>query len=177
MRQSKETVSPMSNEGRNAYVIEHLHEALLSLLAQKPLEKISISELVMAAGVGRASFYRNYHCKEDIIKEHLHMLFQEWRAVWEQSADALLSEQMRAMISHFEHHRQFYQLLSKRGMVYLIKDVIIEMLDCKPEQDMAQAYASAFAAYSLYGWIEMWFQRGMRESGDEIAGLFQAQGL
>jgi len=60
MRQTNENVSPMSNDGRNAYVINHLTEALLLLLAQKPLEEISISELVDTAGVGRASFYRNY---------------------------------------------------------------------------------------------------------------------
>ena len=56
MRQTKEKVSPMSNEGRNAYVIEHLTEALLLLLTKKPMENISISELVDTAGVGRASF-------------------------------------------------------------------------------------------------------------------------
>ena len=45
MRQNAKKVSPMSNEGRNAYVIKHLTDAFLSLLAEKPLEDISISEL------------------------------------------------------------------------------------------------------------------------------------
>ena len=54
MRQNAKKVSPMSNEGRNAYVIKHLTDAFLSLLAEKPLEDISISELVDTAGVGRA---------------------------------------------------------------------------------------------------------------------------
>ena len=51
MRQNAKKVSPMSNEGRNAYVIKHLTDAFLSLLAEKPLEDISISELVDTAGV------------------------------------------------------------------------------------------------------------------------------
>lgn len=45
MRQIKRNVSPMSNEGRNAYVIEHITDALLKLLREKPIEAISISEL------------------------------------------------------------------------------------------------------------------------------------
>ena len=45
MRQNKETVSPMSNEGRNIYVIEHITESLLTLLEDKTIEDISISEL------------------------------------------------------------------------------------------------------------------------------------
>ena len=75
MRQNKETVSPMSNEGRNIYVIEHITESLLTLLEDKAIEDISISELCDNAGIGRASFYRNYNSKEDILKAYINKLF------------------------------------------------------------------------------------------------------
>ena len=52
MRQIKKNVSPMSNEGRNTYVIEHITDALLKLLREKPMEDISISELCELAGIG-----------------------------------------------------------------------------------------------------------------------------
>ena len=51
MEQNKKTVSPMSNEGRNAYVVEQLTAALLELLKEKPLEEISVSQLCGRAGV------------------------------------------------------------------------------------------------------------------------------
>lgn len=177
MRQTEENVSPMSNEGRNAYVIKHLTEAFLSLLAKKPIEDISISELVETAGVGRASFYRNYERKEDILKAYLNSLFREWIIEQEKQDSSKLSEQIRTMISHFEKHRSFYQLLNKRGLTYLLKDVIIDIYGPKPEYEMAQAYATAFVSYTLYGWIDVWFQRGMIETADEIAEMFQAQKL
>ncbi len=69
MIQKSKSVSPMSNEGRNAYVIEHINEALLGL-ARKSLNEISISEICETAGVGRMSFYRNYESKEDVIKNN-----------------------------------------------------------------------------------------------------------
>ncbi|WP_270639503.1 TetR/AcrR family transcriptional regulator [Longibaculum muris] len=177
MRQTEENVSPMSNEGRNAYVIKHLTEAFLSLLAKKTIEDISISELVETAGVGRASFYRNYERKEDILKAYLNSLFREWIIEQEKQGSSKLSEQIRTMISHFEKHRSFYQLLNKRGLTYLLKDVIIDIYGPKPEYEMAQAYATAFVSYTLYGWIDVWFQRGMIETADEIAEMFQAQKL
>lgn len=122
MRHISEYVSPMSNEGRNAYVIKHLTEAFLSLLVKKPIEDISISELVDTAEVGRASFYRNYESKEDILKVYLNTLFREWTdECWENSGKPL-SEIVRTMISHFEKHRSFYQLLNERGLTYLLKD-------------------------------------------------------
>lgn len=37
MKQSEQNVSPMSNEGRNNYVIEHIREAFLCLLKENPL--------------------------------------------------------------------------------------------------------------------------------------------
>ena len=78
MRQNGKNVSPMSNEGRNAYVIEHITDALLKLLREKPMEEISISELCEQAGIGRASFYRNFNSREDILRAYIHGLFQEW---------------------------------------------------------------------------------------------------
>lgn len=54
MKQNKKTVSPMSNEGRNTYVIEHITDALLELMQDKPIEDISISELCETAGIGQS---------------------------------------------------------------------------------------------------------------------------
>lgn len=177
MRQTEQSVSPMSNEGRNTYVIEHLTDAFLELLEEKTINDISISELVDRAGVGRASFYRNYECKEDILKRCLNEKTHEWADEWDKNSGAPLSEQIRSMIAHFEANRSFYKLLNDRGLAYLLKDVIIGICGPKPEYDKISAYASAFAAYALYGWIETWFQRGMQETADEISEMFQAQGL
>ncbi len=177
MRQTTKNVSPMSNEGRNAYVIEHLKNALLQLLSEKPLNDISISELVETAEVGRASFYRNYERKEDILKAHIDDLFREWTDEGQKGSGALLSEQIHIMIAHFEKHRDFYKLLNDRGLTYLLKDAIIGLCGPKPEYEKVQAYASAFVADTLYGWIDVWFQRGMMETADEMAEMFKAQGL
>ena len=177
MRQTAQSVSPKSNEGRNAYVVEHLTNALLELLKDKPINDISVSELVDKACVGRASFYRNYECKEDILKRYLNEKTHEWRDEWDKNSGALLSEQIRIMISHFETNRTFYKLLNDRGLSYLLKDVIMGICGPKPEYDKVSAYASAFVAYALYGWIDVWFQRGMQETSDEIAELFKAQGI
>lgn len=76
-----------------------------------------------------------------------------------------------------EAHREFYELLQKRKLIYLLKDVILGICGPSPDHAMMEAYARAYVAYTLYGWIEVWFQRGMRESAEEIAGLFKNQGL
>ncbi|RHP34517.1 TetR/AcrR family transcriptional regulator [Lachnotalea sp. AF33-28] len=177
MRQNPQNVSPMSNEGRNAYVIEHLTNAMLKLLRDKPLGEISISELIEEAGVGRASFYRNFEDKADILKAYLNKIFHEWVDEYEKSPERPLSEQLRTLFAHFEKYRDFYTLLNDRGLLWLLKDVVVWIFGPKPEHSQVEAYSRAYAAYVLYGWIEVWFQRGMQESAEEIAALFKSQGF
>ncbi len=177
MKQTSKNVSPFSNEARNAYVIEHITDALLKLLKDKPVGDISISELCDLAGIGRASFYRNFESKEDILRSYINKIFKEWTDESYQKENLPLNELLGLMFAHFEKHRDFYTLLNERNLVFLLKDVIIELCGPKPEHSRLEAYAKAYIAYTLYGWIEVWFQRGMKESAEEIAGMFKEQGL
>lgn len=175
MRQSKKNVSPMSNEGRNAYVIEHITKSLLALLEDKAIGDISISELCDNAGIGRASFYRNFNSKEDILRAYINKLFNGWKSGWEDNSSIPLSSVISMIFGHFEQNKSFYSLLNERHLIYLLKDVILDIMGLKPDLPKKEAYAKAFAAYSLYGWIEVWFQRGMQESAEEMKQLFDKQ--
>ncbi len=173
MRQNKKTVSPMSNEGRNIYVKEHITESLLTLLEDKAIEDISISELCDNAGIGRASFYRNFNSKEDILTAYINTLSDSWKSDWEKKNNLPLYSGIGMIFEHFEQHKAFYHLLNERRLIYLLKDVILNILEFKPDLPEKEVYAKAFVAYSLYGWIEVWLQRGMRESAEEMKQLFQ----
>ena len=168
MEQKAKNVSPFSNESRNAYVVEHLTSSMLALLEEKPIAEISISELCGMAGVGRTSFYRNYEEKEDIIKAHIGHLFQDWVDQCKELPDLPVREMVRIVFSHFEANRGFYSLLHKRGLVYLLKDIILDLCGFDPEQEMHAAYSSAYVGFFLYGWIEVWFRRGMRDTTEEL---------
>ncbi|MEE0391693.1 MAG: TetR/AcrR family transcriptional regulator [Lachnospiraceae bacterium] len=59
-------------------VIESLETALASLIETKNFSEISISELVKKAGIARSTFYRNYECKEDIIRFSIRRTLNEF---------------------------------------------------------------------------------------------------
>ena len=115
--------------------------------------------------------------REDILRSYIHELFQEWAAEVPLEENRPLSELLRSLFTHFENHRDFYELLNRRNLIYLLKDVIIRLCGPNPEQSKEEAYARAYVSYTLYGWIEVWFQRGMRETAEDIAGMFQSRGL
>lgn len=168
MEQKAKNVSPFSNESRNAYVVEHLTSSMLALLREKPIGEITVSELCSMAGVGRTSFYRNFEEKEEIVRAYIEGLFRDWVDQYKETPGLSVRETVRIVFSHFEENREFYALLNKRGLVYLLKDIILDLCGFNPEQELPAAYASAYVAFFLYGWIEVWFRRGMRDTAEEL---------
>jgi len=66
------------NAERNSYVKEHITAAMLELLKDKEIKKITVDEIADKSGTGRVSFYRNYGSKEDIIAQYVHSLLSDW---------------------------------------------------------------------------------------------------
>ena len=82
--------------------------------------------------------------------------------------DLSIREKVRIVFAHFEANRDFYRLLNERGLVYLLKDIMLDAFGFNPEQEIVAAYSSAYAGFFLYGWIEVWFRRGMRDTAEEL---------
>lgn len=169
MEQKQKNVSPLSNASRNAYVVEQLTRSMLALLKEKPLAEISISELCGAAGVGRTSFYRNYADKEGILKAYVRQLFGGCIEQCKGVPDRSVKETVRLVFCHLEANRAFYGLLNERGLTHLLRDALLDLCGFDPEQELAAAYASAYVGFFLYGWVEVWFRRGMRDTAEELA--------
>lgn len=58
--------------------------------------------------------------------------------------------------------------------MYLFREILTDSMDLTTESSAVEAYTKAYVAYMLYGWIETWLQRGMKESAEEITQLFSA---
>ena len=74
----------MNNQEKNTYVRQHILSALLELMETQEFASISIQALVDAAGVGRASFYRNFASKEEVLQQESVRLTNEWKTKFDQ---------------------------------------------------------------------------------------------
>lgn len=173
MVQNLKNDSSKSNEYRNTYVIQQMTKSLIHLMENKSLDTISISELCETAQVGRVSFYRNFSTKEDILKRYIHQLFSAWKE--EGTDDLPISDLIGIIFHHFEEHRHFYTLLNQQHLIDLLKNEILQLLKMDTQGPKEEVYAKVFVAYSLYGWIEVWFQRGMKETANEMRQLLDHQ--
>ena len=52
-----------------------IYDALKSLLAKESYSKITVSEIIEEADIGRSTFYAHYETKDDLLKEMCHDIF------------------------------------------------------------------------------------------------------
>lgn len=167
----------MDNTEKNSYVKKQITNALLTLLKEKELKDISISEITTTAQVSRISFYRNYNDKDTIIKEYMYSTLNEWNKNHPKTSQHTEDDILGDIFAYITEYKDFYLLLRDRGILYFLKDIIIDTLGPKAEYSNFAAYTTAFIANGIYGWIEEWFLRGMQESGEEMTRLLKNRKL
>ncbi len=158
----------MNNKEKNTYVKEQITKAMLKMLDSKTIADISVRDLCREAGVGRASFYRNYETKEDVVSEYAGALIKEWGKEFENDPASSPYNVFGSLFAHYKKHAKFYTMLCRQNMSYLMLDTIKEKVGLVAELSNQEAYGKAFFAYGLYGWVLEWIGRGMRETPDEI---------
>ena len=151
------------NEAHDA-VMESLTQALLLLMEQKPLAQINISELCEKAGVSRVSFYRNFDSMEQILLQHFIRCTDDWWADFKKKDSAAMSESFWSeLLEQYRKNKRLVQLLYENGVSHIIKEHIFAC--CAPDSapDEIEGYARAMLAGTLYGLIDEWIRRGMKE--------------
>ncbi len=160
----------MSYNEKYTYVKEQITTALIMLMKTNKFEDISITTIITTGGVSRASFYRNFTSKEDVINQYLVRLIMEWL-----HSDPILIHQdfIGQLFKHFEDHRDTYFLLYNANLSHLLLNIIVGFLGPGKGMEPIDEYSKSFLAYGLFGWINQWFSNGMRESAEEIATLYK----
>ena len=168
----------MNNQEKNTYVRQHILSALLELMKTQEFSAISIQAVVNTAGVGRASFYRNFESKEDVLKQESFRLTSLWKAQFDQEHPSGTPGQdnlwLISLLDFYKEHSEFYLALYQAGLSDIVLETILSYFDRSPEIPNGLAYLNSAIGYMLYGWVHEWMRRGMQESGTELARMFAA---
>ena len=145
----------MNPQEKNTYVKQQITKALISLMKKKKITDISISEICDKAQVGRASFYRNYDSKEEVIEKHTEFLIRSWADQMDMDPGANIYNFFASLFKHFQDNSGFYRILYKQNMSPMILNAIRKKLNVIPDTEPAVLYSSAFTAYGIFGWIDI----------------------
>lgn len=145
-------------------VMESLPEALLQLMEQKPLADINVSELCQRAGVSRVSFYRNYDSMQDILIQYLKQITDEWWTGFSQKGEQEFYQSFWSeLLEQYRQNEKLIKLLYKNNASYVLKEHIFTCCDSSNASDEQDAYARAALAGAIYGLVDEWIGRGMKE--------------
>ena len=169
----KKEVLRMNNKESNQLTRECLQLALIHLMADKPYEKITVSEIVRRAGVSRTAFYRNYTDKEDILNELGRKLIESISELTERPELHEAPKQWFADVFRIvRENKDIIVLLDQAGIQQ--RDLfsgksIAELL--YPTKDTERKYMQLAAEAAFFQILISWFRDGMHEDEEYMAGI------
>ena len=106
----------------NLRVKENIINTLFCFMQKKSLSDITVTELVKGAGVARASFYRNYDSKEDVLVTLIRDVLELFRNEMKEDTAGLYSyDNVVLSFSYFQKYRKYIPDLQWR---FLRKSII-----------------------------------------------------
>ncbi len=163
----------MNNQDRNNFVKREITSTLIKMMSEVPFDKITISDLVAKAQVGRASFYRNFIDKQDVLQQESNRLMVEWGGKFRFDETDKSSSTLISFLDFLKKHQRFYITLFSTGHDVIIQKAILQQFSISEDSPNVIAYLASSIGYMTYGWIYEWIKRGMQESGTELARMFE----
>lgn len=164
----------------NESVKEAIETALMILLQEKDINKITVTELVEKAGVGRSSFYRNFENFENVAVSYVNRIYREYFRKNPVNPNtykkANFSFFLKERYKFVKKHKDIFNVLHENGILY---SVLVKMdPDIKTQFLVADInenrYFSAMIMGFSAGVIEEWVAGGMKESEEELAEITKA---
>ncbi|MBE6123330.1 MAG: TetR/AcrR family transcriptional regulator [Solobacterium sp.] len=114
----------MRMKSRGHFVVkDSLTEALLQLMSEKPFAEITVTELTDKAGISRATYYRNYSSKEEIISGFMTRMIDDFHKTYNitKIADRFVREYADYMLEYTRKYNALLHLVYDSGLssIYL----------------------------------------------------------
>ena len=158
-----------------------LEESLKKLLLQKPLDKITITDLTTDCGISRMAFY--YHFKDiydlvewSCIEDASRALqgkktYDTWQEGLQQIFEAVLENKPFILNVYRSVKREQVENYLYSLTYQLIEGVVEEQSKNLMVTEEQKKFIADFYKYSFVGVMLDWIKRGMKEAPEEIANM------
>jgi AcrR family transcriptional regulator len=164
-----------------------IHDAFTELLEVKPYHKITITDITARAGIARHTFYNHYATKADLLDNLVDSILEDFFLIMK-DWDLFLAEPVKehAMLTAFfqtwRDHAEIVNLLKAVDIEFVImerlKAFFTRFFYEKVKRDMPGVdlelarYVISFNSYSLLGILLPWFESGMKQKPEDLAGFY-----
>lgn len=155
------------------YTRFYITQALFKLMADYEYEKISVTDIVEKAGVGRATFYRYFKRKEDVIEfwflHNTKEFMSEQRYYPRCRADYMRI--VHDVFDKFLQNKDKLKLIKRAHLEYLYLDYLnrkfIETF--RRDYDGSNPFAPYIYAGMVFNVSMLWLDRDCADSIDDLA--------
>ena len=163
-------------KAENIRVKNAIVTTLFQLMEKKELSKITITELIKKAHVARASFYRNYSSKTDVLVTLVHDILQDFR----ETADYDLSQvyslhHVRRSFSYFQQYRELVLNVCRAGQAMMLLDELnqfhVEIAGNMPSTSTSRYTLNVYVG-ALFNTALSWLQDENAVDLEAISTLF-----
>lgn len=160
----------------NLRVKESITNALFFLMQEKTLSEITVTEIIDRAKVARASFYRNYRSKLDVITVFISDILERFRNGREMTSINYRSHQyVKKVLIYFRTYAQYLVDLYNANLISLVIDGV-NAFQAALEGD---ALVSPYKKYSvsiyggaLFNMALEWARGGCTEPVEDMVDIF-----
>ncbi len=170
---------------RTRRTCERLGSALIALIQEKPIEKVTVQQVLDRASVGRSTFYLHYRDKNDLLLSQLEIFLETMStALTSRGEKSHRVMPVEEMFAHIGSQRKLYRVLADANRLNDFFDLAQEYfsrgigrrlgesgrLGRVPKREL-DARASALAG-SLLSLLRWWLDWGAKESPRAMDELF-----
>jgi AcrR family transcriptional regulator len=181
-RHNRQTRKPDERARRTR---DRLGGAFVALIHEKPIEDVTVQDVLDRASVGRSTFYLHFRDKNDLLLSQLEIFLETMSSalsVRKEASDRVLP--VAETFAHIENQRELYRILADAGRLndffdlaqtYFARGIEHRIRESKRLSKTPQgefgARASALAG-SLLSLLRWWLDRGAKEPPAEMDELF-----
>lgn len=155
------------------YTRHYIVQALFKLMSEYEFEKISVSDIALKAGVGRATFYRYFKRKEDVIEFYFTHNTKEF--MFEQHYYPRCREDyikiVRDVFEKFKKNKECFKLIKRAHLEYLYLDFLNRNFTetFKREYEETGRYAPYLYAGMVFNVSILWLESDCKDSVENLA--------
>jgi len=176
---------PQQPDARVQRTRAQLGNALLTLIVEKPINEVTVQDVLERSGVGRSTFYLHYRDKDDLLLSQLEMFLETVSttlSVKRERSHRVVP--VAELFAHIGNQNKLYRVLSDSGHLrdffdlaegYFARGIARRLAesgrlaDLPPRELSARAAALSGSLLSLLRW---WLDRGEKEPPQEMDTMF-----
>lgn len=176
---------PRKPDERARRTRERIGGAFVALIHEKPIEDVTVQNVLDRASVGRSTFYLHFRDKNDLLLSQLEIFLETMSralSVRKEASDRVVP--VAEMFAHINNQRELYRILADAGRLndffdlaqtYFARGIEHRLRESKrlPKVPQSELAARAFSlAGSLLSLLRWWLDHGAKEPPSEMDELF-----